>query len=253
MDIKIRLEDDKVLGISTETKKFLNSKGIYTIEDFLNVEESNLPITRSNYYLAMQHIFKHAYLNQEFIYDVLLEKEYELNKKGIEEFAKDYIKLGLVDKSCSVKNIVRDMEEWIKNNCEYINSDKISMKVMIEELIEENKIGDELYKLRKDSRKEISHDEYEIKTYELKKKMLKHPNISIKHLNILKYYKDYINVKKDEKVEDENDTYTLMYLKNQIKQLNGQRNNLDKQIEVLQNRVDEILEERKTNGKQFKY
>ena len=128
----------------------------------------------------------------------------------------------------------------------------------VEKAIEEitsgfEEIGDELYKLRKDSRKEISHDEYEIKTYELKKKMLKHPNISIKHLNILKYYKDYINVKKEEKVEDENDTYTLMYLKNQIKQLNGQRNNLDKQIEVLQNRVDEILEERKTNGKQFKY
>lgn len=249
MDIKIRLEDDKVLGISTETKKFLNSKGIYTIEDFLNVEESNLPVTRSNYYLAMQHIFRHAYLGQELVYDVLLEKEYGINKNEIEEFAKDYIKLGLVDKSCSVKNIARDMDEWIQNNREYINSDKISMKVMIEKLIERNKISVELYKLRKDSRKEISYDEYEIKKYELQKKMLSYPNISIKHLNVLKYYKDYINVKKEEIVEDENNTYTLMYLKNQIKQLIGQRNNLDKQIEVLQNRVDEILGERKTNGK----
>lgn len=35
MNIKTKLEDDKVLGISLETKKFLNSKGIYTIEDFL--------------------------------------------------------------------------------------------------------------------------------------------------------------------------------------------------------------------------
>lgn len=34
MDIKTRLEDDKVLGVSLETKSFLNSKGVYTIEDF---------------------------------------------------------------------------------------------------------------------------------------------------------------------------------------------------------------------------
>ena len=58
MDIKTRLEDDKVLGVSLETKSFLNSKGVYTIEDFLNIKESDIPVTRSNYYLAMLQILK---------------------------------------------------------------------------------------------------------------------------------------------------------------------------------------------------
>ena len=122
MDIKTRLEDDKVLGVSLETKSFLNSKGVYTIEDFLNIKESDIPVTRSNYYLAMQHIFRHAYLDQELVYDVLLEKEYEINKKGLDEFSEDYLKLGLADKLRGKRNIARDMEEWIQNKSKYKQS-----------------------------------------------------------------------------------------------------------------------------------
>ena len=40
-----------------------------------------------------------------------------------------------------------------------------------------------------------------------------------------------------------------MYLKEQISQLVNQRDNLDRQIEVLQSRVNEILGESKTYGK----
>lgn len=249
MDIKTRLEDDKVLGVSLETKSFLNSKDIYTIEDFLNIKESDIPVTRSNYYLAMQHIFRHAYLDQELVYDVLLEKEYEINKKGLDEFSEDYLKLGLVDKLRGKRNIARDMEEWIQNNKEFLTSDKISMKVIIEGLVDRSNIHKEFYELQHDRSDKISLDEYKTKRDELEKKASKYPKIYLNHSNILKYYKDYIDAKKEIKEEDKNDTYTLMYLKEQISQLVNQRDNLDRQIEVLQSRVNEILGESKTYGK----
>lgn len=249
MDIKTRLEDDKVLGVSLETKSFLNPKGVYTIEDFLNIKESDIPVTRSNYYLAMQHIFRHAYLDQELVYDVLLEKEYEINKKGLDEFSEDYLKLGLADKLRGKRNIARDMEEWIQNNKEFLTSDKISMKVIIEGLVDRSNIHKEFYELQHDRSDKISLDEYKTKRDELKKKASKYPKIYLNHSNILKYYKDYIDAKKEIKEEDKNDTYTLMYLKEQISQLVNQRDNLDRQIEVLQSRVNEILGESKTHGK----
>ena len=249
MDIKTRLEDDKVLGVSLETKSFLNSKDIYTIEDFLNIKESDIPVTRSNYYLAMQHIFRHAYLDQELVYDVLLEKEYEINKKGLDEFSEDYLKLGLADKLRGKRNIARDMEEWIQNNKEFLTSDKISMKVIIEGLVDRSNIHKEFYELQHDRSDKISLDEYKTKRDELEKKASKYPKIYLNHSNILKYYKDYIDTKKEIKEENKNDTYTLMYLKEQINQLVNQRDNLDRQIEVLQSRVNEILGESKTYGK----
>lgn len=249
MDIKTRLEDDKVLGVSLETKSFLNSKDIYTIEDFLNIKESDIPVTRSNYYLAMQHIFRHAYLDQELVYEVLLEKEYEINKKGLDEFSEDYLKLGLADKLRGKRNIARDMEEWIQNNKEFLTSDKISMKVIIEGLVDRSNIHKEFYELQHDRSDKISLDEYKTKRDELEKKASKYPKIYLNHSNILKYYKDYIDAKKEIKEEDKNDTYTLMYLKEQISQLVNQRDNLDRQIEVLQSRVNEILGESKTYGK----
>lgn len=249
MDIKTRLEDDKVLGVSLETKSFLNSKDIYTIEDFLNIKESDIPVTRSNYYLAMQHIFRHAYLDQELVYDVLLEKEYEINKKGLDEFSEDYLKLGLADKLRGKRNIARDMEEWIQNNKEFLTSDKISMKVIIEGLVDRSNIHKEFYELQHDRSDKISLDEYKTKRDELEKKASKYPKIYLNHSNILKYYKDYIDAKKEIKEEDKNDTYTLMYLKEQISQLVNQRDNLDRQIEVLQSRVNEILGESKIYGK----
>lgn len=249
MDIKTKLEDDKVLGVSLETNSFLNSKGIYTIEDFLNIKESDIPVTRSNYYLAMQHIFRHAYLDQELVYDVLLEKEYEINKKGLDEFSENYLKLGLADKLRGKRNIARDMEEWIQNNKEFLTSDKISMKVIIEGLVDRSNIHKEFYELQHDRSDKISLDEYKTKRDELEKKASKYPKIYLNHSNILKYYKDYIDAKKEIKEEDKNDTYTLMYLKEQISQLVNQRDNLDRQIEVLQSRVNEILGESKTYGK----
>ena len=141
------------------------------------------------------------------------------------------------------------MEEWIQNNKEFLTSDKISMKVIVEELVDRSNISKELYELRHNRSDKISFDEYKNKKDELIKNVSKYPKIYLNHSNILKYYKDYIDAKKETKEKNKNDTYTLMYLKEQINQLVNQRDNLDKQIEVLQNRVNEILGESKSYGK----
>lgn len=198
----------------------------------------------------MQHIFRHAYLNQELIYDVLLEKEYNFNKKEFEDFAKDYIKLGLVDKGCSFRSLSRDMEVWKKDNKAILNTDKFSMKMIIERLYKQNEN-------RKARRKihdlyiseEIDEFEYKEKVDELDNINLFTPDLSIRHSNILKYYLNYLKVKNYKKYEKETDTYTLMYLKEQIKQLTAQKDNLDQQINTFQQRVDEMIGEKKSNGK----
>lgn len=73
------------------------------------------------------------------------------------------------------------------------------------------------------------------------------PDLSIRHSNILKYYLNYLKVKNYKKYEKETDTYTLMYLKEQIKQLTAQKDNLDQQINTFQQ--DEMIGEKKSNGK----
>lgn len=242
MDIKMKLEDSKVLDISSETKKFLNSKGVYTIEDFLNFNESDIPVTRSNYYLAMQHIFRHAYLHQELVYDVLLDKEYATNKRGIKEFGKDYLKLGLSDQRYGITGIYHSMEKWIQSNKEFLTSDKISMKVILEMLVNRNNIRKKLF--------DSQNDHFDkTKVEKLQSQMSKYPDINVIYPSILEYYIYYIDTKIEIKDDTNDNTYTLMYLKQQLSQLVSQRDNLDKQIEVLQNKVAEIIGENKSHGK----
>lgn len=120
------------------------------------------------------------------------------------------------------------MEVWEKDNKAILNTDKFSMKMIIERLYKQNEN-------RKARRKihdlyiseEIDEFEYKEKVDELDNINLFTPDLSIRHSNILKYYLNYLEVKKDKKYEKETDTYTLMYLKEQIKQLTAQKDNLD--------------------------
>lgn len=205
LNIKTKLEDDEVLKISLETKKFLNSIGIYTIEEFLNIKESDLPVTRNNVYLAMQYIYRNAYLNQELVYDVLLEKEYTLNNRGIKECSKDLDKLGLINKQAH-GIATYGIEDYIKSHPEIKDSNTFNMRMIIEN------------------------------------------GVAYRYSNILDYYKNYYEVKKvEESTVDDKDN--LINLKEQIQQLISQKDNLDQQIDVLQNRINEITGDKKTNGK----
>lgn len=105
MDIKTRLEDDKVLFADfnsmtsrTNVLASLNKIGIYTIEDLINAEASMFPASSRKSYVAMAHVFRNAYLNQDLVYDVLFQKEYEIEKlynRGESELCNDILRLGL--------------------------------------------------------------------------------------------------------------------------------------------------------------
>lgn len=103
MDIKTKLEDvDFLFSVSehsdkiacTNILKYLNGKGIFTVEKLINCQESDFPTSSRKSYMAIIQILKHEFLGQDLINDVLLEKTYTNNSLGIKECAKDYAKLG---------------------------------------------------------------------------------------------------------------------------------------------------------------
>lgn len=115
MDIKTRLENDNVLfgkyDAETRGKRihYLNSIGIYTIEDFINCKESDFSKYSSReLYWAMSHIFRHEYLGEDIIYDALLENKYHSNRDGVRLCYSDMAKMGIMDTHCK-RDAVREI------------------------------------------------------------------------------------------------------------------------------------------------
>ncbi|MBR5370016.1 MAG: hypothetical protein IK137_01795 [Bacilli bacterium] len=136
MDVKTRLEDDTVLfdKLSAESRtakvRILNSIGIYTIEDYINFKESDFPkYSKRESYWAMAHIFRHEYLKEDLIYDVLLEKEYYSDYTGCKLCYSDMLKMGIMNSGYKLY-AVRDIMDFLaKNNKEA--SDKFSIEWLI--------------------------------------------------------------------------------------------------------------------------
>lgn len=209
MDIKTRLEDDVVLfsTISSpqsraQTLKTLNSIGIYTIEDFINYKVSDYPATSRNVYCAMAHIFRNAYLGKDLIYDVILEKEYNKDQQGFQECASDIIRIGLS------KNNKRNLAYYLEN--EFRNSDDFSMESLIRSNAEFN------YNSGPDIRR------YYIKYMDDKKKV-QQPEEQENISNI-----------------SNNDAAILTTLKIQVQTLIAMKEDLEKQIDVLQSKISTL-------------
>lgn len=106
MDIKTRLEDDTILFADfnnntsrTNVLTSLNNVGVYTVEDLINADASIFPAQSRKLYTAMAHVFRKAYLNQDLVYDVLFQKEYEVKKIGYSnesELPNDLLRLGVI-------------------------------------------------------------------------------------------------------------------------------------------------------------
>lgn len=78
----------------TEILKVIHSLGIYTIQDFLKFPENNFPQNTKKRYIALRELIKSFYLNQELIFEDILEKTYLIRKNGIKEFIQDLRTLG---------------------------------------------------------------------------------------------------------------------------------------------------------------
>ena len=130
MDIKTRIEDDTILfdKFSAESRAAkvhsLNSIGIYTIEDFINLKEIDFPKLSRELYWGMSHIFKYEYLGEDIIYDSLLEKEYFSDYAGCKLCYTDMVRMGIMKKGYrmyAVDGILSALEEHSKKKDDKFN------------------------------------------------------------------------------------------------------------------------------------
>lgn len=211
MDIKTRLEDDKVLfadfqsnGSRTNVLIALNKVGIYTVEDLINADASILPSASRKTYIAMAHVFKNVYLNQDLVYDVLFQKEYaveDLNYYHRNELVNDLLRLGLV----------KGTSETIKRHLRRLLHDYTDNTITIEYLLKEK-------------------------------------GINAVGPNLRRYYISYIDAKKQLEQSSQqqdtsgisinaNDSSTLNSLKIQLQTLISMKQGLEQQIDTLQAQI----------------
>ena len=94
MDIKTKLEEDIMFSKNPGVVKMFNSKGIFTIEDFINcdIEITFSGIDTINKFRGRQDILKYKYLGTPLLSDILLEKEY--SNSTLRQALRDYTRLG---------------------------------------------------------------------------------------------------------------------------------------------------------------
>lgn len=229
MDIKTKIENDPVLFknmVNLKSKgqflRYFEQIGVSTVEDFLKLNECDYPKPSRYVYLAMSHIFRHAYLNQEFVYDVILEKIYSGEEDENYELAiNDIYRLGLIKLDFYKKPLVKKLKEAVTDP-------RFSMYYIIKNN-PGNILRDNTYSIRN----------YYIKYMELKEEL------EIKDLKKNRKMYEFL-----EEVEDNDEISSLNELKMQLQILNDLSKNLDQQIESLQVKINEMEGKKVSNGRE---
>lgn len=197
MNIKTRLEDDRVLFLSflnntsrSNILKDFNKKGIFTVEDFINADTKIFNNASRNIYTAMIHVFRYAYLNEPLVYDVLLQKKYSNHDLEGMEIVKDFIRLGLC------------------------RNDRYLAGSIISEI--------------------VSNYSGEVLTMEY---ILKNIKPSTHGPNLKSFYINYLEKMKDVNYFKNNEEIFLSELKAELQTLINMRQELDQKIDVLQEKI----------------
>lgn len=123
MDINTKLRDDKFLfpdELENDAKKSnasgiivtaLNKRGIETISDLFNYDQTQFNRLNAHYLGALIQILKYKYLGEELVNDVLLESEYASSIKDDKRLAKDLRRLGFGRDLGELEAIVRRFRE----------------------------------------------------------------------------------------------------------------------------------------------
>lgn len=210
MDIKTRLEDDKVLFLNflnstarTNMLAELNKKNILTVEDFINSDTKIFNSATRKIYTAMIHVLRNAYLNEPLVYDALLLREYHKDHIGISLIERDIQILGLVKGGNAISRALYSLGlDYNSINNTKTTNETITMEYILEN-IDANSAG---------------------------------PCLQLFYINYLKKMKETNKSKNDE-------TISLIELKEELQVLIKMRNDLDQKICVLQEKI-----ERKENG-----
>lgn len=217
MDINTKIENDSVLFenmVNLYSKgqflKYFKQIGVSTVEDFLKINECDYPKQSRYIYLAMSHIFRHAYLNQELVYDVILEKIYSDEEERYENAINDIYRLGLVKLDVSKKALAKKLKTALPEH-------KFSM-----------------YNILVKNPGNIIRDNTScIKDYYIKYMKLK----------------EELEIKQFKENENDSEIYSLNEMKIQLQILNDLSKKLSESIETLQVKVNEMEGKSIDNGR----
>lgn len=142
MDINTKLRDDKFLfPEEVENKKSnasgimvtaLNKRGIESINDLINYDQTQFNRFNAHYLSALIQILRYKYLGEPLVNDVLLESKYTHSSKDTKRLAKDLRRLGfgreLQELEARVQRFMEaapaefTMEYVLKSNNRYIRT-----------------------------------------------------------------------------------------------------------------------------------
>ncbi len=203
MDIKTRLEDDKLLfprfldsPSRASVLKELNKKGIFTVEDLINADIKIFNIDFRKIYTAIIHAFRNAYLNEPLVYDVLLQKKYDAKKYNqAYECMKDIRRLGLV------RNVSEEAQPAIEHIWYDYSGDLITMEYILQNISVRSRVPNLKFFLRS-------------------------------------FYIDYLEKMKESKNSKSNESTTLLELKIELQSLINMRKELDLKIDDLKEKIN---------------
>lgn len=213
MDIKTELKNDTLLFIPAENQvsaasmiRYLNSRGITTIEDLINCDANFFRGNTKIQYRPIIEVYRHEFLGEPLVIDILLEKEYEYSDDGHRECENDIRRLGLrgnIDKY--FPRYISRLERKFGPRFEQDESIDIDKKISMEKLLHDGAI----------------------KRYAI---------------DLAGYYLRYIEQKRKEQQSNKeiDDSTTLSDLKKQFQSLLEMRDNLDEQIKSIQESIERI-------------
>lgn len=217
MDIKTRLENEDLFDSQNAKGKnriiSLNEHGIFTIEDFINCDIANITKTSylRRYYIAIQHALKYKYKGEPLVSDVLLDKEFEI----------DRVKFGL-----GVSSNFR-IGAMGKLGFEVYPSTRIAKKIL-ENKMKEN---DDYYQHSAAKNGGFKQDSYKVSIIEILKAITQSGD------KLAQFYVEYHEKKELEERQQVISTETLEKLKSEIVLLTTQRDELDERIRQLTEQV----------------
>lgn len=229
MNINTRLENEDLFDSQNAKGKnriiALNEKGIFTVEDFINCDITN--ITKTSYirshYIAIQYALRYKYKGEPLVTDVLLDRNFRVPRYKIalgshyDFYIRDMTKLGFENYSTS----------------------QIGKKILVNKMVENN----DYYPHKIAANGGIKQEYYNVSMMEILKVKAQSGD------KLAKFYVDYHSKKSLEEEQKKSDFEILEKLKNEIVLLTTQRDKLDKKIRELTEQVQKIKGGNISNGR----
>lgn len=246
MDIKTKLKDEPLFmsGKGTienvQMLNYLEERGITTIEDLIYYTPTYFENFGLEVYNAMIEVYKHEYLGEPLVTDVLFDKEYEHSDDGYWECSQDIERLGLRGVFRSVFEELRpyycivDFFEADLEKC------RCHMKIYP-------------YKGTYDKWEAVPSEKYKGKKFKIEQ-LLHDGVIGRKSIDLAGYYLRYIEQKRKEQQANIglDDSATLSDLKKQLQSLLEMINNFDTQISSIQESIESIEKGESGNARKRK-